>query len=171
MNDLKFCPKCGEKSLLWSEGKKWSCKQCDFVLFHNCAAAVAVMITCGDEIMFTKRNQEPAKGKLDLAGGFTDPNESAENTCVRELKEELNIEINPKNLKFLKSIPNLYPYKGIIYNTLDMFFEYKVDNKFSVDLALDEISEIVWINKQEISLNDIAFASQKEFFKDYLNQK
>jgi ADP-ribose pyrophosphatase YjhB (NUDIX family) len=100
-------------------------------MYHNCAA-VAVVIRCGDEVFLTKRNQNPKIGKLDLAGGFTDPKESAENTCARELWEELRLEIDTKKLKFLMSLPNVYHYKEIDYNTLDLFFEYEVEEKFEV---------------------------------------
>ncbi|WP_332021672.1 NUDIX domain-containing protein, partial [Kaistella sp.] len=78
MDYLKFCPKCGNESLNWDGEKKWNCKVCDYVLFHNVAGAVAVVIKFGDEILLTRRNQEPKKGKLDLAGGFVDPKENAE---------------------------------------------------------------------------------------------
>lgn len=170
MDELHFCPKCGEETLIWDGEKKLSCKQCSFVLYHNCAAAVAVVIRCGNEIMLTKRNQEPGKGKLDLAGGFTDPKESAEETCARELKEELSIDINPENLKILLTLPNVYRYKDIDYNTLDIFFEYKVEEKFDVNLDINEVSEIKWLKEDEIDLNEIAFDSQKRFFQKYLNR-
>ena len=75
MKHLKFCPKCGNGSLVFDGEKKFSCGHCDFVMYHNCAAAVAVVIRCGDEVFLTKRNQNPKIGKLDLAGGFTDPPE------------------------------------------------------------------------------------------------
>lgn len=139
-------------------------------MYHNCAAAVAVVVICGDEILLTRRNQEPAKGKLDLAGGFTDPNESAEFTCFRELKEELDIEIDIEKLRFLMSLPNIYHYKGIDYNTLDLFFEYRVEEKFSVNLEKSEIAETVWVKKENIQLEDIAFPSQRLFFERFLNK-
>lgn len=167
---MQYCPKCSEKTLTFSEGKKWNCTVCDFVLYHNCAAAVAVLVTCGNRILLTRRNQNPAKGKLDLAGGFCDPQESAETTCVRELKEELNIDINPEKLTFLMSLPNIYHYKGIDYNTLDLFFEYAVNEQFEVDLAKDEIAEVVWLRKDEIQLEDLAFDSQKRFFEQFLKK-
>ena len=129
-----------------------------------------MVVICGDEILLTRRNQEPAKGKLDLAGGFTDPRESAEFTCFRELKEELNIEINTEKLRFLMSLPNIYHYKGIDYNTLDLFFEYRVEEKFSVNLEKSEIAETVWIKKENIQLEDIAFPSQRLFFERFLNK-
>ena len=129
-----------------------------------------MVVICGDEILLTKRNQDPAKGKLDLAGGFTDPRESAEFTCFRELKEELDIEIDTGKLRFLMSLPNIYYYKGIDYNTLDLFFEYRVEEKFSVNLEKSEISETVWIKKENIQLEDIAFPSQRLFFERFLNK-
>ena len=168
MNDLKYCPKCGNPTLIWDSEKKWSCSHCDFVLFHNVAGAVAVLIKYGDEVLFTRRNQEPKKGKIDLAGGFVDPKESAEETCVRELFEELKIEVDISQLKYLASLPNTYEYKNILYNTIDLFYEYEVSKKLELHLEQSEISETIWIKKNEIDLDDIAFDSQKIFLKKYL---
>lgn len=169
MSDLKFCPKCGKSSLQWDGEKKWSCSNCDYVLFHNVAGAVAVVIKHDDEILFTRRNQEPKKGKLDLAGGFVDPKESAEDTCVRELFEELKIKIDASQLKYLASLPNTYEYKNILYNTIDLFYEYEVAEKLELHLELSEISETIWLKKDNLNLEDIAFDSQKLFLKNYID--
>lgn len=169
MNHLKFCPKCGHESLLWDGEKKWSCSNCDYSLFHNVAGAVAVIIKHKNEILLTRRNQDPKKGKLDLAGGFVDPKESAEETCVRELREEMQIEVDISKLKYLASLPNIYEYKDIVYNTLDLFYEYEVANKFEVQLELSEISETIWIKISDLNLEEIAFDSQKAFLKNYIN--
>lgn len=170
MNDLKFCPKCGKQTLQWDGEKKWSCSECDYVLYHNVAGAVAVLVKCGDEILLTRRNQEPKKGKLDLAGGFVDPKESAEETCVRELFEEMKIKVDISKLKYLASLPNTYQYKNISYNTLDLFYEYEVAEKFDISLEISEISETVWLRKEDIRLEDIAFDSQRIFFEKYQKQ-
>ena len=167
MNELTYCPKCGNETLVWDGEKKWSCTKCDYVLFHNVAGAVAVLITCGDEIMFTRRNQEPGKGKLDLSGGFTDPKESSEHTCARELREELGLTVDEKKLVYLGSLPNVYVYKNIPYNTIDLFFRYEVEEKFEVSLELSEVSEIVWISKKDFNAEEIAFDSQKKFLSEY----
>ena len=170
MEYLKFCPKCGNESLNWDGEKKWNCKVCDFILFHNVAGAVAVVIKCGDEILLTRRNQEPKKGKLDLAGGFVDPKESGEETCARELFEEMKMRIDISKLKYLASLPNIYEYKNIIYNTLDLFYEYESDEKFEVNLEISEISETVWLKIQDINPDDIAFDSQRIFLEKYKTQ-
>ncbi|MGZ5209872.1 MAG: NUDIX hydrolase [Kaistella sp.] len=120
-----------------------------------------------DEILLTKRNQEPKKGKLDLAGGFVDPRESAEQTCVRELFEEMKIQVDISKLKYLASLPNIYEYKSIVYNTLDLFYEYEVEEKFEADLEISEISDTVWLRIDEINPDEIAFDSQRIFLEKY----
>lgn len=167
MEELKYCPRCGSENLQWDGEKKWSC-ECGFVLFHNVAGAVAVIIRCGKELLFTRRNQEPQKGKLDLAGGFVDPHECAEETCIRELHEELKIKVDGSRLKYLASLPNIYHYKGIDYHTLDLFYEYEVQEKFEAEAEISEISETVWLGLTQIDLEQLAFESQKKFLWDYL---
>ncbi|WP_312902514.1 NUDIX hydrolase [Chryseobacterium taichungense] len=168
MKILKYCPSCGKESLNWDGEKKWSCPNCNFTLYNNVAGAVAVVIRFENEIYLTRRNRDPKKGKLDLAGGFVDPRESAEETCQRELYEELQLDIDISNLKYLRSLPNVYQYKEIDYNTIDLFYEYSVPEKFEVNLETSEISEALWIPLKELKIEDIAFDSQKIFFKEYL---
>lgn len=168
MKILKYCPNCGKESLQWDGERKWSCQNCGFTLYNNVAGAVAVVIRYNDEIYLTRRNRDPKKGKLDLAGGFVDPKESAEETCKRELFEELQLDVDISNLKYLTSLPNVYQYKEIDYNTIDLFYEYRVPEKFEVNLELSEISDAVWIPLKELNLEDIAFDSQKKFFEEYL---
>lgn len=165
MITLEFCPQCGNKTLQWDGEKKWSCPNCQFTLYNNVAGAVAVVIRCGEEVYLTRRNQNPKLGKLDLAGGFVDPRESAEETCKRELFEELKIEIDTSKLKYICSLPNVYQYKNIDYNTLDLFYEYEVTEKFEANLELSEISETFWIPLKDVNLEDIAFDSQRKFFE------
>lgn len=168
MKILKYCPNCGKESLNWDGEKKWSCPNCDFRLYNNVAGAVAVVIRYNNEIYLTRRNRDPKKGKLDLAGGFVDPREGAEETCKRELFEELQLDVDISNLKYLTSLPNVYQYKEIDYNTIDLFYEYRVTEKFEVNLDISEISEAVWIPLKELDPEDLAFDSQKKFFKEYL---
>lgn len=169
MEDLKFCPKCGKDTLIWDGNIKWTCSNCDFVLFNNTAAAVAVIIKCKNELFFTVRNQDPGKGKLDLPGGFCDPRESSEETCYRELHEELDIVTDTSRFRYLGSRPNLYPYKNIVYNTMDLFFLYEVEEKFEIKLQESEVSAGIWIATSAIDFDKIAFESQKSFLKSYIS--
>ena len=159
MTELKFCAKCGEKSLHWDGEKKWNCTNCDYVLFHNVAGAVAVIIRYQDEILLTRRNQDPQKGKLDLPGGFIDPNETAEEAACREIREELGIEISNSDLKYITTSPNNYLYKNVPYRTMDIFYECPLKSDVITINAEDEIQELIWVKRSEIDLNQIGFVS------------
>jgi NADH pyrophosphatase NudC (nudix superfamily) len=167
MLKLKFCPQCGKPNLEWQQEKKWYCKACNFTLYHNVASAVAVVIQCGNEILFTKRNQEPQKGKLDLVGGFSDAKESAEKTCQREIWEELHWKIEVEKLQYITSLPNTYRYREVMYQTLDLFYLYKIDEKPAFIVEKSEISSVEWRSLESLHLEDLAFESQKIFFKTF----
>lgn len=169
MIQLKFCPQCGQETLQWDGVKKWTCSNCNFTLYNNVAGAVAVIIVHQGKIMFTRRNQEPKKDFLDLPGGFVDPEESAEHTCERELYEELKLNIDPEKLKYLGSLPNVYEYKNIDYHTIDLFYEYSLPTMSDLHLEKSEISEVIWIGKNELELTQIAFESQRKFLEKYKN--
>ena len=100
---------------------------------------------------------EPAKGKLDLPGGFVDMNETAEEALIRELKEELNIDVcNPQ---YLFSLPNEYNFSGITIHTLDLFFKIEVDDDIKIktddDVASAQFYDLKLVNIEEIGLNSI----------------
>lgn len=166
MKELVYCPKCGAATLQWNGIQKLTCSSCSFSLYHNVAGAVAVVIRCENELFLTRRNRNPQKGKRDLAGGFVDPKETAEETCARELKEELNITIEPKQLKYLGSNPNVYLYNEISYNTIDLFYEYVLQEKQDFQLEASELQEGLWISLNDLKLEDLAFESQKIFFQE-----
>ena len=162
---MNYCSHCGKSTLSWDGEKEWKCTECDFVLYHNCAAAVAVLLWSEDKILFTRRNKNPGKNLLDLPGGFVDPNESAQEAAQREIMEELSVSIDPSQLHIIDSLPNKYPYKGIVYNTLDLFLEYRLSDLPKVSLQETEISEVCWLGLDELAIEDLAFESQKIFFK------
>lgn len=138
------------------------------VYFQNVAAAVAVIIEKDGRILFTVRNREPKLGMLDLPGGFTDPDETSEETCARELKEELNLDISPAHFKYFKSQPNDYLYKGIPYKTEDLVFVAKFPEDAELKLEKSEIQSIKWIKKSEINLDEIGFDSLRKAVKEYV---
>ncbi len=156
---FKFCPNCSSQNFTFHNNFKLHCADCDFVLFHNIASAVALILTFEDKILFAERNEEPDKGKLDLPGGFIDPNETAEEAVCREVKEELGLDILPENLKYITTAPNNYIYRDVPYRTMDIFYEYSLKSETISIKAKDEIKSITWIKRNEIDLNKIGFVS------------
>ncbi|NJM80251.1 MAG: NUDIX domain-containing protein, partial [Flavobacterium sp.] len=131
---------------------RFHCEACDFTYYHNIAAAVAIIFTFEDKVLFTVRNVDPDKGKLDLPGGFVDPNETAEETACREIKEELGLYLVPKDLIYITTSPNNYLYKNVPYRTMDIFYECNLASDVISVVAKDEIQDLLWIKRSEINL-------------------
>jgi NAD+ diphosphatase len=156
MKLFRFCPSCGSGDIHFDGIKQLGCNACSFTFFHNVAAAAAAILQYDGKILFVRRIREPGKGKLDLPGGFTDPNESAEEGLNRELKEELGITLD--NIKYLGSAPNVYKYKGVSYNTCDLFFYSKLETLPS-EFDKSEINALELIDPLKIKNSEFAFKS------------
>lgn len=131
----------------------------------NAAAATLAIIEDGKgNILCTKRAFEPGKGKLDLPGGFADLGETFEQALARELKEELGWEV--KSMRYFCSRPNLYPYRGMIYHTMDTAFivEANVHQRITCD---EEILSTGFMPISEINPEDFAFDSIRDIFLEY----
>jgi ADP-ribose pyrophosphatase YjhB (NUDIX family) len=137
------------------------------------------VIRSGKGILFLVRGKEPAKGKLDLPGGFIDPGEGAVEGLLRELREEIGWEAPPadtaggtvpRGLSLFASFPNVYPYRSIPYNTCDLFFTLDAPVLREEDLRLQagEIKGIRFIKPEDLNLEELAFDSTKRALQAWL---
>ena len=174
MNDFNMCPRCGSKEIKNINNRQWKCPDCDFDLYNNVASAVGLVIKDREgKILLEKRAKEPRKGFLAFPGGFVDPDESAEEACVRECMEETGVK--PVSLKYIASFPNTYEYKTITYKTCDMFFEAVLPENAELKAQEGEVEsfEMVLIqNEKDVDNTPLAFVSAVKVLKLWLkNQK
>jgi NADH pyrophosphatase NudC (nudix superfamily) len=167
---FRYCPACGSKNIRFEHNKAFRCPDCGFLYYHNTAAATGCVISTGKEILLLVRDKEPARGKLDLPGGFVDPGEGAFEGLRRECLEEIGWDPGP-NLTLFASFPNLYPYKDIVYNTCDFFFAATAPLLRREDLVLEagEIAEALFVKPGELRLEDLAFDSTRRAIRAYLD--
>jgi NAD+ diphosphatase len=142
------------------------CRACDFQYFQNAAAAVMAII-CDPEgqILFTRREREPAKGKLDLPGGFVDPLETAETALAREVLEETGLVVTAT--RFLTTFTNRYVYRGVTYYTLDLAFVCTVPDLMPLG-AHDEVTETLFLAPTDIDMDEIGFESVRNVLQAFL---
>lgn len=162
---IRHCPQCGAQELQWHTPLNFECRACRFMLYLNIAAAVAVIIECRGKILFGVRKNEPGKGMLDLPGGFVDAGESADECGRREVREETGIILGP--LRFLGSFPNTYLYRGIRYHTLDIILTCSFDDCPAAQ-AGDDLAGVVWVERDAIDYDRIAFTSLRTAVRTYL---
>jgi ADP-ribose pyrophosphatase YjhB (NUDIX family) len=137
------------------------------MLYLNIAAAVGVIMECRGKLLFGVRRHEPGRGMLDLAGGFVDAGESAEEAARREVREELGIEL--PEMRYLFSFPNRYPFRGMVYDTLDMIFLVQWEHPPCVK-AGDDLAEVVWVERGAVEFERIAFDSLRRAVHRYLDE-
>ncbi|OEC39655.1 MULTISPECIES: NUDIX domain-containing protein [Aeromonas] len=154
-----FCPKCGGQTLQSVSPKEFRCG-CGFHFFQNVATAVMVALCWQDEVLVAVRARNPGKGLLDLPGGFVDPGESLEGALVRELQEELGLDVSAQPFTYLGSFPNIYPYDGITYHTCDTFFTIRLSEKPVIQPA-DDVAACQWLKISDIPLSRFAFESTR----------
>lgn len=143
-----YCPKCGSPRFVEHNCKSKECLDCKFVYYFNpSAAVVAVIFNERDELLVCRRGKEPAKGTLDLPGGFSDCFETSEESVAREVKEETGLEVDKTD--FLFSLPNTYLYSGFLVHTVDNFFRCGVKDAAGAH-AMDDAAELLWIPLKDI---------------------
>nr|WP_086939169.1 NUDIX domain-containing protein [Thaumasiovibrio occultus] len=165
-----FCPRCGDHQFAARCTKRFSCDSCQFEFYQNVAAATAAMMVCNDELLVAIRGREPGKGLWDLPGGFSDPQESLERGLCRELKEELNLELDPNALQYFCSYPNIYPYNNVTYYTSDAFFLVELAQKPPLQ-ADDDVADIIWVPLAELSAVNFAFSSMQQAIQRLLDDR
>ena len=165
LHQFVYCPKCGAKTFIEQNEKAKKCTTCGFVYYFNPSSAVACFIrNAKGELLLVRRAKDPAKGTLDLPGGFVDMHESAEEAARREVKEETGLDIT--DCRYLFSIPNIYSYCGFDVHTVDMFFECRTES-FEKAKAEDDAAEIVIIPREELKPEDFGLTSIRKAVSIY----
>ena len=167
---FKYCPVCGSEHFEVHNFKSKKCRDCGFTYYANpCSATAAFIVNDRDEMLVVCRAKEPAKGTLDLPGGFVDMGETVEEGMIREIKEETGLDVT--NIEYLFSSPNVYVYSGMGVHTLDMDYLARVHGSVPAIKAADDAAEALWIpiaqvNPAEFGLTSIRNAVIR-FLKEY----
>jgi ADP-ribose pyrophosphatase YjhB (NUDIX family) len=165
LHTFVYCPVCGAGAFAICNEKAKQCAVCGFVYYSNPSAAVAGFIrNAKDELLLVRRAKEPAKGTLDLPGGFADRYETAEEVLYREVREETGLLLN--NCRYLFSLPNIYPYGGFDVHTLDLFFECRVDN-FDQAKASDDAAGLVVLSPPDLNPAEFGLQSIQQAIRMY----
>ncbi len=149
MEKFAYCPICGSKHFVIHSFKSKQCQDCGFVYFANpCAATAAFIMNGKGELLVVRRAKDPAKGTLDLPGGFVDMYETAEEGMRREIREETGLEVG--KLEYLFSSP--------------------VDDDVVVKAA-DDAAECLWIALDKVRPEEFGLLSIRHSVERFLASK
>lgn len=92
----KYCPECGEKlinKIAGDDGETPFCQTCNKYWFDSFSSCVIVLVYNEfDEIVLARQSYLSDK-YTSFTAGYISPGETAEESAIREVKEELGIEI------------------------------------------------------------------------------
>lgn len=96
----RYCGICGNKNSRQEEQRALRCTICDEHYFPRINPCAIVLVTRGREILLA-RSARFRTGFYSCLAGFIEIGESAEDTVLREVKEEVGIAI--ENIRYVKS--------------------------------------------------------------------
>ena len=109
---------------------------------------VAAIITQNNTYLIVQRNKNKHLGlKWEFPGGKVNDNESFEEALSREIKEELNVEINIQR-KFAEE-----KYKD---EKIDIVLHYYLCSLKSGTIELNEHENLAWVEKKDFAQYDFA---------------
>ena len=151
---FKYCPHCGNKLIekeIGDEGFIPFCENCDIPLWDMFTTSIiAAVVNEQNEVALLRQNYVSTSSYVCVAG-IMKIGESAEDTVIREVKEELGLDVI--DLEFIKSYPYekkemlMLGYKAIVKKS-DFSISGEVDSakwvKFENALSLLREGSIAW---------------------------
>ena len=164
-----FCGVCGNPNLLRSAGHRMVCsnEECSRESFPRIDPAIIVLVTNKDACLLGRNAKWPPKQFSTLAG-FVEPGESLEDAVVREVFEEVQVQL--QDIRYVSSQPWPFPASAMCG-----FYAEAIDRSFGTS---DEVEEARWFTvnsltqavlKDEIRLSppvSIAFRLLADWFRN-----
>ncbi len=136
-----YCGECGTKTVQKSDERAIICPNCNNTVFPRIAPAVIAAIVCGDKILLARGVNFPGRW-YSLLAGYVDIGESLEEALIREVKEEVGINI--WNIRYYKSQP--WPLSG----SLMIGFIAEADATQPLEIDAKEIADAEWYTRGEL---------------------
>ena len=89
----RFCGSCGRPMHKLAGEHAMHCEPCTVTHFPRLSPSMIVLVTRGEEILLARSSRFP-NGMFSTLAGFVEPGESVERCVVREVREEVGLEIS-----------------------------------------------------------------------------
>ena len=111
----RFCGRCGELTVAQEHERAMRCPSCGLLAFPRLAPAMITLVTRGegaDEEALLARGVQFRAPMYSCLAGFVEPGESLEQAVVREVREEVGVEVG--DVRYWGSQPWPFPHSLMI---------------------------------------------------------
>ena len=125
----------------------------------------AIIVNSEGEVFCCKRGPGALEGFWEFPGGKVEPNETLEETIVREIKEELSSTVKP-----IKYVGSVYHEYINIEKPFSITLHGYICDLIDGELVLSEHTEKRWVKKSNFKKVDFAAADIKilQFISDFI---
>jgi NAD+ diphosphatase len=102
----RFCGKCGTPTVRQPGEPAMRCPGCGLLAYPRLSPAVMVLVRDGERLLLA-RSPHFKPGVFSALAGFVEPGETLEECAIREVREEVGLEIT--NLRYFASQPWPFP--------------------------------------------------------------
>jgi NAD+ diphosphatase len=88
----QYCSHCATPTIQQPHERAKRCPNCSLVFYPRLSPAIIVLISRGPALLLARAHRFPL-GRYSLLAGFVEPGESLEETVIREVREEVGLEI------------------------------------------------------------------------------
>ena len=136
-----FCSRCGGPTEVAQAGQCRRCTSCAAVHFPRSDPAVIMLVTDRDDRCLLGHQEAWPQGRFSTLAGFVEPGETPERAVVREVAEEVGVEVG--DLRYAGAQP--WPFPSSLM--LGYFAQ-----ALSTDIAVDgvEITEAAWFSRADL---------------------
>ncbi len=135
-----YCGKCGGKTVSEESGHVRACEGCGKKHFPRTDPAIMALIMHEGRCLLARQPKWPGRMHSILAG-FVEPGESLEQAVVREVREEVGLEV--AELRYLRSQSWPFPSSLMLGFAMDAVTT-------EIQLGDDELESAGWYSKEQI---------------------
>ena len=136
----RFCGRCGSATQHHTVDRARECPECGLLSFPRVSPAIIVLVHKGSEFLLAHNGRFPS-GRYSILAGFVEPGETLEQAVVREIREEVGIEV--KDIRYFGSQSWPFPHSLMVGFTCQ---------HASGDIEIDgeEIVDAGWYTKDHL---------------------
>ncbi|MCL2126452.1 MAG: NAD(+) diphosphatase [Oscillospiraceae bacterium] len=154
----RYCGSCGVETIHSETERACICPKCGLVIYPRISPVVIVAVTNGEYLLVTRYKDRPFR-RYALVAGFVEIGESLEDTVRREVFEETGVHV--KNIRYYKSQPWGFT------STLLSGFYCDLDGDPTISIDNKELSEAIWILREDIPPADSDIALTSEMMENF----
>ncbi len=158
----RFCGKCGKPIQPVANEPAMACGPCRIRYYPRISPCIIVLIVKGDKVLLAQGERHREQGWYSTIAGFIETGESAEQAVIREVKEEVGVDV--VNIKYMNS--QAWPFPNQLM--LGYIAEYESG---TIVPEKGEIADAQWFSIEQLPKYPPSISIAGWMIRQYIEQR